>query len=369
MTQIRLDPGAASQIAHTVCPAAFRRPRRWRLRLAAPAMLLLSLLALVTLVALVALGVPKPSEATEMLVDGIAAQVGHRYVLVSEVESLARPVAERMRTAGAPASEIFKMRNEALGRLIEEKLIEGVVARLEMEASQQEIDNTIRGIAADNGLTVDQLKASVESHGLTMAEYRSKLKGELERSRVLNALVRSRIRIEADELELAYLERYGDQRQGGEQVNVRHIMVGAGEGTGRDERTACQIAQDAADQIRAGKVEFGEMARRTTEMNPEQAGELGWYHTDEIAPWMSTTVAAMEEGDVSDAIPMPFGCNVIQLAGRRTYSPVSLQQAEPQLREEISRHKMEKEYMTWLETVRKQTYIARKGIFAENQSR
>jgi parvulin-like peptidyl-prolyl isomerase len=107
------------------------------------------------------------------------------------------------------------------------------------------------------------------------------------------------------------------------------------------------------------------MAQRVTEMNPEQEGELGWYHTDEIAPWMSKAVEAMEEGDVSDAIPMPFGCNVLQLAGRRTYKPVSFEQAEPQIREELSRRKMEKEYVAWMETVRKQTYIARKGIYAE----
>ena len=310
-----------------------------------------------------------PGIAGEVLVDGIAAQVGHGFVLISEVEELARPVADRMKAAGAPSSDINKMRGEALGRLIEEKLIESVVSRLEMDASQEEIDTTVRGIAADNGLTVDQLKASVESHGLTMAEYRNKLKGELERSRVINALVRSRVRVEADELELAYLERFGDQRQGGEQVNLNHIMIAAGGESGRDERTACQIAQDAANQVRAGQVAFREMAQRVTEMNPEQEGELGWYHTDEIAPWMSKAVEAMEEGDVSDAIPMPFGCNVLQLAGRRTYKPVSFEQAEPQIREELSRRKMEKEYVAWMETVRKQTYIARKGIYAEASAR
>jgi hypothetical protein len=84
---------------------------------------------------------------------------------------------------------------------------------------------------------------------------------------------------------------------------------------------------------------------------------------------MAETVVNMQDGDVSDAIPMPFGCNVLQLVGRRTFSPVSFEAAEPQLREEISKHEMEKEYLRWLETVRKQVYVSRKGIYAEESSR
>ena len=307
--------------------------------------------------------------AAEILVDGIAAQVGNLYVLISEVEELARPVEERMREAGVPAEEIRNMRSEALGRLIEERLIESVVTRLEMDASEEEIDNTVRGIASDNGLTVEQLRASVESHGLTLEEYRGKLKGELERSRVLNTLVRSRVRVEIEEIELAYLERFGDQRQGGEEANLRHIMIAAGEESGRDQRTACMIAQDAADQIRAGDLEFREMARRVTEMNAEQEGELGWLHTDEIAPWMAGALSNMKVGDVSDAIPMPFGCNVLQLVALRGFTPVTLKDAEPALRDELSRHKMEREYLSWLDTMRKQTYISRKGIYADGSTR
>jgi peptidyl-prolyl cis-trans isomerase SurA len=328
-------------------------------------------LALTVLVAGIGLGPgsPRTVQGSETLIDGIAAQVGYRYVLISEVEELAQPIAERMRAANAPPAQIDKVRGEALDRLIEAKLIESIVIRLEMGATQEEVDETVRNIALDNGLSVAQLQASVESHGLTMNEYRGKLKSELERSRLLNSLVRSQVRVEQEELELAYLERYGDQRQGGEQANLRHILVAAGDQSGRDERTACLIAQDAADQIRAGDMEFREMARRVTEMNPEQEGELGWFHTDEIAPWMAEAIVNMQDGDVSDAIPMPFGCNVLQLVGRRTFSPVSFEAAEPQLREELSQHEMEKEYLRWLETVRKQVYVSRKGIYAEASSR
>ncbi len=324
-----------------------------------------SVVALLLLLA----NVSASSADEEVLLDGVAAQVGGEIVLISEIDELASPVEERMREAGAGPSEILQVRQQALQKLIESKLISNMVQRLEMEASAAEIDLAIERIARGNGMSVAQLEATVTSHGLTRNEYRGKLKGEIERSKVVDAVVRSRVRVEPEEIEAAYQERFGDQKQGGEEVHLRHILVMTGDSTARDERTACQIAQDAADQIRAGEMDFSEMARRITEMNPEQEGDLGWLHGDEIAPWMAAAIASLEVGEVSDAIPMPFGCNVLQLVRRRTFAPVTFEQAEASLRGTLSKQKMDREYMLWIDELRGKTFVSLKGAYAEDASR
>lgn len=316
--------------------------------------------------ACVAIGGLSPASADEVLVDGIAAQVGSEIVLVSEVQELARPVEERMRAAGASEAEIRSMHGDALERLIEAKLIESVVTRLELEATEGEIDAAILGIAQDNGLTVEQLQRSVESHGLTIAEYRRKLKDEIERSKVLNTMVRARVRVEPEEVRALYEERYGDQAtRAGEEVHLRHILVAAGGQSHRDLRTACTIAADAQRKIVDGEITFGEMARRVTDMDPQAAGELGWLHVDDLAPWMAGALRDMEPGDVSSPIETGFGCNLLELVERRVYKPVTFAEAEPALTAEISRRKMDREYLDWLETLRKQTFVSRKGLYAE----
>ena len=306
--------------------------------------------------------------AAEVLVDGIAAQVGSQIVLLSDVQELSRPVEERMRAAGLSESEIQSMRGDALERLIESKLIESVVVRLELQATEDEIDAAIAGIAQDNGLTVEQLQTSVESHGLTLAEYRQKLKGEIERSKVLNTMVRSRIRVEPEEVRAAFDERFGDQEaRSGEEVHLRHILVGAGGASQRNLETACSIASDAEKKIKDGELTFDETARRVTDMNPEAGGELGWLHVDDLAPWMSNALKTMQPGDVSGVIKTGFGCNILELVERRDYQVVTYADAEAALTAEITRRKMDKEYLDWLETLRKQTYISRKGSYAEGK--
>jgi peptidyl-prolyl cis-trans isomerase SurA len=317
----------------------------------------------VWLCGLASLALATAASADEVLLDGIAAQVGNEVVLLSEIQELARPIEQRMRAQGASSAEIANMHAEALERLIEAKLIEGVVQRLELTATDSEIDNAIAGIASDTGMTVQQLERSVESHGLTIAEYRQKLKDEIERSKVINTMVRSRIRVDPEEVRQAYKERYGDQKAGGEEVHLRHILVAAGEM--RDRATACAIARDAAEKVRSGDITFTEMARRVTDMNPERAGELGWLHVEDLAPWMREPISEMQPGDVSPVIAMPFGCNVLELVERRTFTPVTFAEAEEAITAELSRQKMDREYLEWLEGLRKQTYVSRKGLYAE----
>ncbi len=322
--------------------------------------------ALLVLIAAVSAATGGPAGGAEVLVDGIAAQVGAEIVLLSEVQELARPIEERMRAAGVSQAEIESMRGDALERLIESKLIETVVARLELEATESEIDGAIRGIAQDNGLTVEQLQQSVESHGLTIAEYRRKLKGEIERSKVLNTMVRSRVRVDPEEVRAAFAERFGDQEErAGDEVHLRHILVVAGGETNRDIGTACRIAADAELKVKSGEMTFDEMARRVTDMNPEAAGELGWMHVEDLAPWMSGALGGMQPGDVSGVIETGFGCNLLELVERRSYRPVTFEEAAPALTDEISRRKMDREYLDWLESLRKQTYVSRKGPYAE----
>ena len=139
-----------------------------------------------------------------------------------------------------------------------------------MGASEDEISQAVEGIAQGNGLTAAQLRASVENHGLTMQEYRAKLKGEIERNKIIGAMVNDRVRVTPEEIQALFEERYGDQKQGGEEVRLRHILVGVGGSTMRDEKTACNMINDAAIKIRAGQLDFNEAARQLTEMNPEQ---------------------------------------------------------------------------------------------------
>ena len=318
------------------------------------------------LILLSLVGAAPLSQANEKLLEGVAAQVGDQIVLVSELNEITRPMEKRMRDGGAPETQIGNMHREALERLIDERLIATMVTRLEMGASQDEVSEAIAGIAQSNGLTTAQLKASVENHGLTMDEYRAKLKGEIERNKIIGAMVSDRVRVSPEEIQALFNERYGGQKDSGDEVRLRHILVATGGATMRNEKMACATLDEAATKIRAGQLDFNEAARQLTDMNPEQQGELGWLHLNEIAPWMVNAIVGLEPGQITNPIPMPFGCNLLQLVESRSFQPVTPEQAHAALRAELVNRKTDREIGDWLNEVRKQTFISRKGKYAES---
>ena len=301
--------------------------------------------------------------AAEQLAEGIAAQVGSGVVLVSEVMELAAPIEERLRRAGAPAQEIARVRKEALERLIEGRLLSSVVERLELGAASEEVDAAIQAIADDNGLTMEQLLASVTSHGLSVDEYREKIRGEIERSKVVNAMVRSRVQIEEEEVQSLYDQEFGDQHAGGEEVYLRHLVVLSDGPRAKDAATACSVVAEARQRIAAQQIEFGDAARRVSDMNPQQGGELGWMHRTELAGWMADPVAKLSPGELSPVIEMPFGCNLLQLVDRREFRPVSYDDAQARLRNVLFQRKTEEEYTRWLDELRGHTFVERKAAF------
>jgi len=255
------------------------------------------------------------------------------------------------------------MRRDALERLIETKLLSSVVERLELGADREEVDAAIGAIASDNGLTIEQLLTSVTSHGLTLDEYREKIRGEIERSKVVNAMVRSRVQIEEKEVRALYEERFAGQRDGGQEVYVRHILVMPDGRSADTAAGACEVARGARIEIVSGIADFSEVAQRVSDMSPERGGDLGWIHREDLAEWMSGIIDAMQPGQLSDVIPMPFGCNLLELVDRRKFQAITYEQAESQLRNLLFQQKTEVEYTNWMDVLREQTYIERKGAF------
>jgi peptidyl-prolyl cis-trans isomerase SurA len=269
-----------------------------------------------------------------------------------------------MRLAGAPESEIAKARAGALEQLIEARLLAKVVKQSELRATDAEIDETIASIAKENGVTLEQLQASVTSHDISYREYREQIRQELERRKVVQTLIASKVRVEEADLKRLYAERFAKQPAGGETVHVRQILILAGPEVKRSHEDACRLAADAASRIAAG-TSFEDVARAMSAVAPMDGGDIGWVHVDSMAPWMHEALAPLEPGGVSGVLELPFGCGLMQLVERRQWVPVTYEAAKPTLEEQAFAQKVEEEYRSWMNQLRENTYIERRGYFAD----
>jgi peptidyl-prolyl cis-trans isomerase SurA len=234
---------------------------------------------------------------------------------------------------------------------------------VEIDASDGEIDAAISSIADEYGLTLDQLRQTVEAKGMTYDAYREQIRGEIQRQKLVSGAVQAQVRVEDEEIREVFNKRFADQPKGGEEVRLRHILVPFDSDTGVGEDEACGKARRARARTLAGE-DFAEVASEVSAVNAKFGGDVGWVHLSNLAAWMAVPVSGMEPGEMSDVIRMPFGCNVLYLVQRRAFQPVTYELARKSLHDELFEQKMAEQYQLFVDTLRERTYIERKGMFA-----
>jgi peptidyl-prolyl cis-trans isomerase SurA len=316
-----------------------------------------------TLALLLALLVAGPSSAEE-IVDGIAAQVGSDIVLISEIYQIAEPAEKRLRQRGATEKEVATLHTEVLEQMIERALIRQVVRLAELDATESEIDDAIQGIATENDLTVQELQASVEAQGLTFQSYRERLRAEIEQAKVINGMIGARVRVEEEEIRALYDQEYGDQPEGGMEVHLRHILIPFEGEDPAGKRRARNQAKKVLRRIQSGE-KFEELATEVSQVNPERGGDIGWFHFSSLAPWMTEAVESLPEGGTSGVIEMPFGCNLLHVVDKQPYEEITYENARKHLADYLYQQRLGEEYADFIEELREQTFIERKGVFAD----
>ena len=147
-------------------------------------------------------------------------------------------------------------------------------------------------------------------------------------------------------------------------MHLRQILVTFGAVLSADEKATCASVRQARDRIHGGEA-FEEVASEISEVAPARGGDIGWLHADSLASWMSEVVAQLKDGETSDVIELPFGCSLLKLVERREFQPVSYEEARERLHIEIYERHVDEEFRNWLEEMRAQTFIERKGHFAD----
>jgi peptidyl-prolyl cis-trans isomerase SurA len=204
------------------------------------------------------------------------------------------------------------------------------------------------------------MRQTIEAQGLSWDAYRARLGEEIVQQKVVSGMVRSRVTVDDKEVEETYQKRFGNQPTTGEEVHLEHIAVGSRDDKPASKKAACDRVRAALSRVRAGQ-DFLAVAGEVSEGSPD----LGWVHWNTLAPWMQEAIDRMQPGQVTDVLELPVGCAVLRLVGRREVQPVSYEEAKEKVRMALFEEKFQKEYEAFLERLRKQTYVERKGAFAD----
>ncbi len=252
----------------------------------------------------------------------------------------------------------IQTRRNVLDLLINEKISQEKIRELGIEVSENEVDSTIEKIKMNNGLTHEGLLAGLKEQGISYESYRENIKDQLERVRLINFEVKSRIIVTEEKIR-EYYDQNREQFSTKEKVHLATIIL---TNEGRANQESAENLRGRAEEIylrlRQGE-DFGELARKFSQgPGAQEGGDIGFLAASELDPELASVVKNMTVGEVSDPITRGGGSalQVIKLLERREGTVRPFEEVKDSISDILYRAEVDKRYSAWIKELRKKAY-------------
>jgi peptidyl-prolyl cis-trans isomerase SurA len=305
---------------------------------------------------------PAEAAAAEAaVVDRIVAVVNEDIVTQYDIETLMRPTIQRLKSQGLPPERerqaLARLREEVLDNLINTKLTEQEVKRYKIAVTDEEVENHIRQVKQRRSLTDENLKAGLAQEGLTLEEYRKEVKLQIQRSKLVNREVRSKVVITQADIK-DYYEKNRSKYGGGKQYYLWNLFVKLPpQAAPADRQTAKALLQEALAELNRGR-SFEEQVRLTADgAKGVQGSDLGLFRVEELTPQLRDAVQTMKPGQVSGILESDFGYQVLYVQRINETGGKPMAEVEAETQELLFRERVDSRFGAWLADLRKNSHI------------
>jgi peptidyl-prolyl cis-trans isomerase SurA len=289
-------------------------------------------------------------------VDKIVANVNGEIILYSELKNRIGQV-EKINPAmkGGDPNQQAQIEREVLKLMVHERLADEERKRLKITVTSREIEATLDGIKRENRVTDAQFEQALKQQGQTLEQFRETIKKQMERSRLLERAVKSKI-VVSD----AQVEAFLKSGQGALKEKRRIAIIFLPSSTDKADKGAGpeKLAADLHARLRAGE-DFGKLAREYSKgPAAETGGDIGYVEASELAPPMEAATRNLRPDEISQVVSVPTGFYILKLLD---VQKERLDPSDATVREKIRRflvnQEMERKYSDWVQELEKRAFI------------
>jgi peptidyl-prolyl cis-trans isomerase SurA len=304
---------------------------------------------------------PEVAAAEAAVVDRIVAVVNEDVITLYDIETLMRPLSQNIKAQRLPPERemqaVAKLRDEMLSNLIDTKLTEQEVKRYNITVTEEEVENYIRQLKQRRSTTDEQLRALLAEQGMTLEDYRKEVKLQLQRTKLVNREVRSKVVITEADIK-AYYEKNKAKYGGGTRYHLWNLFVKLPSQASPADREAAQdLLAGVLAELRRGR-SFAEIVRLTAERaSAVQGSDLGLFRVEELTPQLREVVRSLKPGQFSTVIESDFGYQIVYIQEIQETASKPLAQVEAEIQDILFRERVDDRFSSWLSDLRKRSHI------------
>ena len=242
--------------------------------------------------------------AVEIL-DRVAVIVEDGLIMESQIKRDLEDIIKRYDEQDIPKPDVSVLREQVIESLIIEELQLQLADRYGIRISDEELNNTISRIAANNNYQLEEFIKFIENDGSSYVDFRENVKKQITIQRVQRGRVGSEIDITEKEFE-AFLETNESLSELEPELLVRQILV-------KDISIANEIYEKIQDGVSLESIAKNELSNTYKKNN----GLMEWRKAIDMPELFSKAINLKPVGFVSEPIKSGAGYHILKLEEQR----------------------------------------------------
>lgn len=258
--------------------------------------------------------------------DHIVAVVGDEVVTYYELRNRLESALKQLEKQGTPLPPQDVLERQMLERVIMDRVQLQYARETGLRVDDIQLDQAIGRIAANNKMTPQQFRQTLEKDGIKYAKFREEIRTEMTMVRLREREVDSKLVISDGEID-NYLSNQA-ANGGSEEYQLAHILLRAPESASPEQLQKLRLrGEQALKRAQAGE-NFAELTAAFSDApDALKGGDLGWRQLERLPSLYADVAARLQAGQISELLRSSAGFHIVKLLGKRGGSgPASIQQ-------------------------------------------
>ena len=246
--------------------------------------------------------------------DGIAAIVGNQVITDYDLRLRTEATRQQAQAAGATLPPAEQLRTQVLGQMIDELALAQYADQVGMNVSADTIDRAVAQVAANNKLTVAELRKEIEREGMSWTTYRDQLQREILISRLRERTMAQLPPVTESQIDEFLAKQDAAASSPQAQYDIAQIFLPVAQNASAEQAAAVKKKMDAIDaQLKAGG-NFAQLAMQDSQgEGAKKGGDLGMRPASRLPTLFVDTVRKLQPGEISPVIRSAAGFHILKL--------------------------------------------------------
>jgi peptidyl-prolyl cis-trans isomerase SurA len=286
-----------------------------------------------------------PARAATM-VDRIVAVVNGEIITLYELNQEVQSTLATMKADSINEKQVEGIRSRVLQSMVNDLLLKQEAERFEISVSDVEVENRLDQIRQQRDLSQEDFQKLLDRQGMTLAEYKDRIREDIKKNRVLSSMVRQKVVVTEQEMQEYYqnnLDAYTKPRS----VHLRLLLM-------QDRQELLSLR----DRIRSGELSFTQAAREHSQgPGADQGGDLGRMDWADLANNWKEALKSVSADEMSDIFPLRGQFALLYVEKIHSGGTRPLEEVRDQIRDRIYARKLEDRYQEYIQSLRSKAVL------------